>query len=44
MILELAVSSKSEYVITFNKRDFVGIESFGIQVLRLSEFLNLIGE
>ena len=33
MVLELAVSSNSDYIITFNKKDFVGVEKFGISIL-----------
>jgi putative PIN family toxin of toxin-antitoxin system len=43
-ILELAVQSQSEYVITYNKGDFAGIEDFGISLLTPKEFLELIGE
>lgn len=44
MILELAVSSKSDYIITFNKKDFVGVKKFGIQVLTPKEILEKLGE
>lgn len=43
-ILELAIESKSEFIITYNKRDFRGIEKFGIKALTPKEFLKLIGE
>ena len=43
-ILELAVNSNSKFVITFNKKHFVGIEKFGIAVLNPKEFLQKIGE
>jgi putative PIN family toxin of toxin-antitoxin system len=44
MILELAVKSQSEFIITYNKKDFEGIEKFGIKVLTAKEFLQKIGE
>lgn len=44
MVLELAVESESDYIISFNKRDFVGIEKFNLQVLTPKEFLKVIGE
>ena len=44
MILELAVSAQCEAIITFNKKDFVGVEQFGIQVMTPREFLKSIGE
>ncbi len=44
MFLELAVESESDYLITFNEKDFQGIETFGIKVLTPKEFLKVIGE
>ena len=43
MVLEVAVESRSEYIITFNKKDFIGIDRFGIEVLTPKEFLNVLG-
>ena len=37
-ILELAIESQSEIIITYNKDDFVGVDNFGIQVLNPKEF------
>lgn len=31
-------------IVTFNKRDFLGCERFGIRVLRPREYLQEIGE
>jgi putative PIN family toxin of toxin-antitoxin system len=42
-ILELAVQSQSEYVVTYNKADFAGVEDFGITLLTPKEFLQLLG-
>lgn len=44
MILELAVESNSEYIITFNLRDFEGVGAFGIKVVTPRDFLRIIGE
>lgn len=44
MVLELAVEAQSQYIITYNKRDFPGIDKFGLVVLNPREFLTLIGE
>lgn len=43
-ILELAIESQSKYIITYNKRDFKGVDKFGIEVLTPKEFLEIIGE
>ncbi|RLA06187.1 MAG: putative toxin-antitoxin system toxin component, PIN family [Gammaproteobacteria bacterium] len=39
MVLELAFESQSDYIITYNIKDFKGIEKFGIQVITPYEFL-----
>ena len=44
LVLELAVESESEFIITYNRRDFAGIETFGIKVLTPKEFLQKLGE
>jgi putative PIN family toxin of toxin-antitoxin system len=38
-VLELAVSSGAAFIITYNKRDFVGTERFGISLLDPYEYL-----
>ena len=43
-ILELAVESESEYIITYNKSDFKGVEKFGVKAIAPKEFLKKIGE
>ncbi len=40
LVLDVAVESQSEYIITFNKRDFVGADKFGIKVATPQEFMN----
>ncbi|WP_310418980.1 putative toxin-antitoxin system toxin component, PIN family [Chamaesiphon sp. OTE_8_metabat_110] len=44
MVLELAVKAGCESIITYNTRDFAGIEQFGLKLLEPSEFLRLIGK
>ena len=44
MVLELAIESNSDYIITFNKKDFVGIDKFGKEVLTPSEFIKKLQE
>lgn len=41
--LELAVESNCDYIISYNKSDFTGIEEFSIQVLTPKEFLEKVG-
>ena len=40
LVLEVAVESQSEYIITFNKKDFRGAEKFGIKVVTPQEFMS----
>lgn len=42
MVLELAIASQSEYIVTFNVKDFQNIELFGIEVIKPNEFLELV--
>ena len=42
-VLELAVAARCDYIITFNKDDFRGVEQFGIHVIGPKEFLEKIG-
>jgi putative PIN family toxin of toxin-antitoxin system len=42
LVLEIAIASQSEYIITYNVNDFVGTEEFGINVLTPKEFLQEI--
>lgn len=43
MVLEVAVKAQCEYIITFNTRDFMGIDQFGIGVLSPGAFLKQLG-
>jgi putative PIN family toxin of toxin-antitoxin system len=38
-LLELAVKARCNYIITYNQKDFVGTEQFGIHVLNPKMFL-----
>lgn len=44
LVLEIAVTAQCEYIVTYNVRDFAGVEEFGIKVLTPKEFLQEIGE
>jgi putative PIN family toxin of toxin-antitoxin system len=43
-ILELAVESQCEFIITYNKKDFYNIEKFNVKAITPKEFLLVIGE
>lgn len=43
LALEVAVESRSKIIVTYNKKDFVGIDKFGIRALTSKEFLNKRG-
>jgi putative PIN family toxin of toxin-antitoxin system len=43
-VLELAVESSCDYIVTFNVKDFAKAETFGIKAVKPSEFLRIIGE
>jgi predicted nucleic acid-binding protein len=42
-VLEVAVAAGCDAIVTYNKRDFRGIERFGLRVLGPREFLSEIG-
>lgn len=42
LVLELAVASGSKTITTFNKKDFKGVEKFGVQVLSPKKLLEEI--
>lgn len=44
LILELAVAARCDAIITFNRRDFDGAETFGLRVIEPRTFLQEIGE
>ena len=44
MVLELAVAGNCEYIVTFNQKDFEGVEKFGVKVVEPKVLLRRIGE
>lgn len=44
LILEGAIASRSDFIVTFNKRDFPDSQRFGIRCLTPKEFLILLKE
>jgi putative PIN family toxin of toxin-antitoxin system len=44
LMLEAAIASHSDFIITFNRRDFPGSPQFGIRCLTPREFLILLEE
>jgi putative PIN family toxin of toxin-antitoxin system len=44
MVLELAVTSNCNYILTYNTSDFKGVEKFGIEIMTPKAFLQMIGE
>jgi predicted nucleic acid-binding protein len=43
-VLELAVESRADFLVTFNTKDVAGAERFGVRVISPREFLAIIGE
>ena len=43
MVLELAVASRAQYIVTYNGKDFAAAERFGIQPVPPKAFLDVIG-
>jgi putative PIN family toxin of toxin-antitoxin system len=43
LILELAVVAEANFIVTYNLKDFVGVEHFGIQAITPQFFLKMIG-
>lgn len=43
MVLELAVASEASGVVTFNKRDFKGIEAWGLNIYTPQDLLKILG-
>jgi predicted nucleic acid-binding protein len=42
-VLELAVESRSDFIVTHNARHFVGADRFGVEVVTPKRFFRLIG-
>jgi putative PIN family toxin of toxin-antitoxin system len=43
-VLELAVESSCNFIVTFDVKDFTGSEQFGIKAITPQEFLRVLGE
>ena len=43
MVAEVAVAGGAEAVVTHNRKDFAGLEQFGVRVVSPQEFLQMIG-
>ena len=43
-VLELAVAARCDYIVTYNERNFIGAEHFGISPITARAFLQKIGE
>jgi predicted nucleic acid-binding protein len=43
MMLELAVTAQCDFIVTYNTRDFVGVERFALRVIEPGAFLQHIG-
>lgn len=44
MVAEVAVAAGCDAIVTYNRRDFAGVEKFGMRILTPAEFLKEIGE
>ena len=44
MVLEVAVKAQCDFIVTFNDRDFKGVEKFGLRIIKPTDFLKLIGD
>jgi len=44
MVLELAVTSNADSIVTCNKADFKGADQFGLELITPKELLKQIGE
>lgn len=43
-LIDLAVESQADFIITYNKRDLQAAQRFGIQLVTPKEFLQIVGE
>jgi len=44
LLLELAISANAKYIITYNKRDFIGSYKFSIEIINPKEYLEILGD
>jgi putative PIN family toxin of toxin-antitoxin system len=42
MVLEVAVEAACDFIVTFNLRDFTGVDQFGLRAITPGEFLALL--
>ena len=42
MVLELAVASSAQYIVTYNLKDFKNIDSFGVKAIKPNDFLKIL--
>lgn len=42
-LLDLAVEAQADFIITFNKKDFHGVERFNIRLATPKEFMQILG-
>lgn len=43
MVLEVAVEAACDFIVTFNLRDFAGVDRFGLRAITPAEFLAILG-
>jgi putative PIN family toxin of toxin-antitoxin system len=44
MIVQLAVTAGCQYIVTYNRADFAGVDRFGIRAVTSRELLEIMGE
>jgi putative PIN family toxin of toxin-antitoxin system len=44
MVLELAVVAQCDFIVSYNEKDFQGVDQFGVRVVTPKELLQEIGE
>ncbi len=44
MVVEVAVKAGCRHIVTYNLRDFAGVEAFGIAAIRPQDFLLALAE
>jgi putative PIN family toxin of toxin-antitoxin system len=44
MVLELAIAAECEFIVTFNHKDFAGVDIFGVEPVTPKQFLQKIGQ
>ena len=44
MVAEVAAAAGCDAIVTYNVRDFVGVEKFGVRILTPADLLKKIGE